>query len=147
MGKITDETIKEKYGEVKFLDMIDAFEEEASDAKQIEAGYWSEEDDVGVLQDVGFTKEEARYLVYDEQPQSYDDRYDFLYNALSDEGLIEKEFGPNYSPSLEELQEVFDSEMLIQNRILYRKVGRVSLYEPRDDDTILEARARDDSRA
>ena len=69
MEKITDESLKEKYGEVKFLDMIDAFQEEASDAKQMEAGYWSEEDDVGVLQDVGFTKEEARYLVYDEQPQ------------------------------------------------------------------------------
>ena len=69
MEKITDESIKAKYGKEEFEDMIDAFEEEASDAKQMEAGYWSEEDDVAVLEDMGFTKEEARYLVYDEQPQ------------------------------------------------------------------------------
>lgn len=67
MAKISDESLKEKYGEVKFLDMIDAFSENA-DVLQ------SKKADVADLIDVGFTKDEARYLVYGEQPQPEEEK-------------------------------------------------------------------------
>tara|TARA_R110002020_G_scaffold376588_2_gene587672 strand:- start:785 stop:1195 length:411 start_codon:yes stop_codon:yes gene_type:complete len=75
MEKISDQSLKEKYGEVKFYDMIDEFNEKVSDYKYEDgSGYWREEDDLPVLEDVGFTKEEARYLVYGEQPQKKEEK-------------------------------------------------------------------------
>ena len=62
MVELSEESIEEKYGQVRYLDMIDQFNIERGENNTLQ-------EDIEGLIKVGFTRVEARYLVLNEQPQ------------------------------------------------------------------------------
>ena len=113
MARISDESLIEKYSEAQFYFMIDDFNERVADYKYEDgSGYWSEEDDLPVLEEVGFTKEEARYLVYNEQPQEKEEP------ATSD---YQKGFSDGFMAAMREVRKYDNKDAFVESIFVEKK--------------------------